>query len=98
MGDPTSLWSIAPQLGAAGALLLAFVYVLRTNYTDRTQNTERVAALQQRHDAELQARDARIERQETIIRELRGELDQERQLRRGAEEREHEVRMGRGNR
>lgn len=88
--------SVAPQATAATVLLGAFAVVMRWAHQDRAQQAKRVAAIQQRHDHELHEKDKRIRRLESVIVELRREVESEREARWEAEEREHALRIGDG--
>lgn len=98
----SSLVAAAPQLGVGGILLSLLVYVLRNWSTDRTDYRQGLADAQARYAAELHrintSHDAEMAELRKDIAELRVRvdslndmLDQERGLRRAAEDKAAEA-------
>lgn len=86
----SEILTAAPGLagaGAGGLLLLLVMYLVKANRDDRIQHRETVAALTAEHrqeDADVEAKIARLEKR---IDELQRLVDDERDLRRAAQDR-----------
>lgn len=73
--------------GAGGLLLLLVMYLLKSNRDDRAQHRETVAALRAEHRQEVEGLDAKLDRLGKRIDELQRLVDDERELRRAAQDR-----------
>ena len=74
-------------VGLGGSLVFVILYLLRSNYTDRSQNRETIVSIEASHKDDLKSRDNRIAEMRKEISDLESEVDRERDLRRQAEDR-----------
>jgi hypothetical protein len=74
-------------VGLGGTLVFVILYLLRSNYNDRSQHRDMVASVEASHKDDLKSRDDRISSLRKEIADLESEVDRERDLRRQAEDR-----------
>lgn len=73
--------------GAGGLLLLLVMYLVKANRDDRGQHRETVTALRAEHATQVKDLQDRIDRLDKKVDELQRLVDDERELRRAAEDR-----------
>lgn len=83
----SALASLAPQLGAAGVLVIVIVVLLRVLVTTRAYYAGQLTEAEERHDRELAQCQGSLEASRTRADELHTMLDEERTRRRAAEDR-----------